>query len=198
VSHYFIENPQLLTHERKLHLKIFNLEFEFLTNNGFFSHTEIDSASQILLEYMPPIQGSLLDLGCGYGVLGIVLAKKNKVTLTISDINSLALEYAIKNAKKNNVEARAIHSNSFSAFSSDDKFNHIVLNPPIHAGKNVMYHMYEESAKHLHIGGALYIVIHKKHGAESTLKKLSEIFTTCQTLYKKKGLFVFKGTVSLV
>ena len=193
MSHYFIENPAVLTQERQLFLNIFGMEFKFLTNNGLFSCNKIDDASRILLEQMPPIEGDLLDLGCGYGVLGIVLCRKNNVNLTMSDVNSLALDYAIKNAKLNQVTAKAIHSDSFANITGH--YHHITLNPPIHAGKEVMERMYKEATEHLHVGGSLYVVIQKKHGAESTQKKLLELFKNCHTLYKKKGIFVFQANI---
>jgi len=191
MSQYFVENPSVLTHERHLRLEIFNAQFTFLTNNGLFSCDKIDDASITLLKNIPPLKGTLLDLGCGYGTLGIVLSKTYNLDLTIADINNVALAYAIKNAKLNKVSATAIHSNSFANIHS--KFDNIVLNPPIHAGKEIMYKMYEESAEHLLPEGALYIVIQKKHGAESTLKKFTEIFEHVDVLYKKKGCFVVSG-----
>ena len=193
MNHYFIENPDLLTHERTLELHIFNMDFKFLTNNGLFSCDKIDDASTTLLKNLPPLKGTLLDLGCGYGVLGITLAKKYALELTISDINSIALKYAIKNAQLNKVPIKnAIHSDSFENIA--DNFDSITLNPPIHAGKDTMYKMYEESARHLAPGGSLYIVIQKKHGAQSSIEKLKELFARVDILYKKKGCFVISSS----
>ena len=193
MNHYFTENPALLTDERTLTLDIFDMHFKFLANNGLFSCDKVDEASITLLKNIPPLTGTLLDLGCGYGTLGIVLAKKYNLTLTMADINRIALDYAVKNAKLNHVAVTPIHSNSFANIA--ESFDNIVLNPPIHAGKEVMYNMYKESAAHLNPGGALYIVIQKKHGAESTIKKLAEIFTRVEVLYKKKGCFVVKSNM---
>jgi len=190
MNHYFIENPTLLTNERELKLEIFGHKFRFLTNNGLFSCDKIDDASLLLIKNMPPIKGALLDLGCGYGVIGTVLAKVHGVKLTQSDVNRVALGYAERNAKLNGVETTIIHSDSFDNISS--KFDNIILNPPIHAGKAVMYRMYEDSARHLNPGGALFIVIQKKHGADSTIKKLTDIFADCDVLYKKKGYFIIR------
>ena len=196
MSHYFIENPEILTKERKLTLEALGHKFQFLSNNGLFSHDKIDSASLLLLENIPPIEekSSLLDLGCGYGLLGIVLAKAYNLHLTQSDINSIALEYAAKNARLNNVTAKAIHSDSFTGIT--DSFSHITLNPPIHAGKETMYRMYNEAALHLLPGGLFYVVIQKKHGAESTQTKLEEIFPYVSTIYKKKGCFIFQCCIA--
>ena len=189
-NQYFNENPAALTQERMLNFSIFDMDFRFTTNNGLFSHSKVDAGSILLLEHIPPITGSLLDLGCGYGVIGIVLGKKNNITLTMSDINSIALGYAKKNAKLNNVQAQCIHSDGFESLT--DKYDTIVLNPPIHAGKEVMYKLYAEAAQHLHPSGVLYIVIQKKHGAQSTLNVLKELFKKCQTLHKKKGYYIFQ------
>jgi len=193
-NQYFNENPAALTHERTLRLSIFGMDFQLLANSGLFSCDKIDAASILLLENIPPLTGRLLDLGCGYGTLGIVLARKNPVSLTMSDINRIALDYAARNAVLNRVEAECIHSDGFENISY--KYDNIVLNPPIHAGKEVMYRLYAGAAAHLTPGGALYIVIHKKHGAESTLKVLGELFSECRILYKKKGLYVFQVKTS--
>jgi len=189
-NQYFNENPAALTQDRTLRLNIFGMDFQFLANNGLFSCDKVDAASILLLENIPPLTGRLLDLGCGYGTLGIVLAKKNPVTLTMSDINCIALDYAAKNAALNRVEAQCIHSDGFENLAHE--YDNIVLNPPIHAGKEVMYRLYAGAAAHLAPSGALYIVIHKKHGAESTLAALKDIFSDIVTLYKKKGLCVFQ------
>ena len=192
MSQYFNENPHILTDERELTGTILGQPLKFLSNNGLFSCNGIDEASITLIENMPEITGTMLDLGCGYGTIGIALGKKYKIEVTFADINSIALDYAIQNAKRNKVPiANAIHSDSFENINST--FDTITLNPPIHAGKDIMYKMYKESAMHLNPGGAFYIVIQKKHGAESTIKKLKEIFTTVEIIYKKKGCFVVKS-----
>jgi len=190
-SHYFIESPELLTRERELSLEIFGRRLKFFTNNGLFSCDKIDEASLTLVKTMPELSGTFLDLGCGYGVIGITLAAKNSIALTCSDINRIALDYAKKNAERNSVSANFIHSDGFAEISGG--FDNIALNPPIHAGKEIVYRLYEEAATRLNPGGSFFIVIQKKHGAESTIRKLGELFPRVEVLYRKKGCFVVRA-----
>jgi len=145
---------------------------------------------QVMHDTQPPLQGDLLDLGCGYGLIGIVLSKTHAkaATITQSDINAIACAYTQKNAAANGVGTNVIHSDGFVGIPQC--FHHITLNPPIHAGKDAVNRLYTEAAAHLHPGGALYIVIQKKHGAESTLAFLTKIFHQVKILYKRKGYFV--------
>ncbi|MCL2360717.1 MAG: methyltransferase [Defluviitaleaceae bacterium] len=190
MSQYFTENHAVLTRERLLKLHIFGRDFEFLANNGLFSCDKVDTASILLMENLPSLTGATLDLGCGYGPIGIVLGVVYPVQITMSDVNPIAVEYAARNAARNRVEAQCIYSDGFASLPFI--YDNIVLNPPIHAGKDVMYRLYRDAARHLAPGGALYIVIQKKHGAESAIAVLSEIFHECRTLYKKKGLYVLQ------
>jgi 16S rRNA (guanine1207-N2)-methyltransferase len=195
-KHYFIENPDLPADERHIRFQLHGFDFHFTTVPGLFSYEKADEASLLLIKTIqltqPPLSGTLLDLGCGYGLLGIVLAKihANGLRFTMSDINRTACLYAEKNAARNNVPAEVIHSDGFAGM--DTMFHHIVLNPPIHAGKETMYRLYRESAAHLHPGGALYIVIQKKHGAETALAFLTQIFPDIIILYKRKGVYIIR------
>jgi len=192
MSQYFVENPDILTNERELVLNDFGHSFKFLSNNGLFSCDKVDDASLILIKNIPEIKGDLLDLGCGYGVIGIVLATLNDVSLTFSDVNKYALEYAVKNASRNDVEVfNALYSDGFE--NIDGFFDVITLNPPIHAGKDVVYRLFKGASEHLKSSGVFYVVMYKKHGAESSLLKLREIFGHVETVFKKKSCFVFKA-----
>ena len=196
MSHYFIEDSNL-----KDDIKTFNYyygseKFIFSSNSGMFSHGHVDPASDILIKTLPKLSGSFLDLGCGYGVIGIVLAKVNtlsqKLTLTMADINGITLDFAKKNCYENEIKAEFIKSDCFDEI--EGMFNHISLNPPIHAGKTVINKMYEQSYNHLMTGGSFYIIIQEKHGASSSIKKLTSIYGNCDILYKKKGYFLLKCT----
>ena len=191
MNQYFIENKNVLTNERKISAEILGQTFIFLTNNGLFSPDRFDYASRLLVENIPPLSGSLLDLGCGYGAIGITLASLYNINLTMLDINNTALEYAKKNIVLNGVQAEIILSDGFENVCNI--FDTIVLNPPIHAGKSVMYNLYEQSKSYLAPNGRFYIVIQKKHGAKTSIERLNMIYDICDIIYKKNGFFVLEA-----
>jgi len=163
----------------------------FRSDAGLFSAGHVDEGTDLLLRHIPPFSGSLLDLGCGWGAAGVTLGKAYGLgSITMSDINPKALALAQHNCAQNGVTAQLVLSDGFAAL--DGSYDVIALNPPIHAGKDVMFALYSGAAKRLNAGGALYVVILKKHGAQSTLKKLTEIFGSCEVLYQKKGCFVLR------
>ncbi|MDR0947011.1 MAG: methyltransferase [Ruminococcus sp.] len=198
MSQYFEPNAAVSDY-RTLQLNFRGKNLTYNTNAGLFSYTEPDPNSIMLLRHMctcEHLSGDFLDLGCGWGLIGIALASAFNINLTMSDINPLALEFAESNAKLNNIKARVIESNGFEAFSSDDKFDCIALNPPIHAGKEVCFKLFEESALHLKPGGHFWIVMLDKHGAKTALKKIRDIYGITELIYKNKGVNVLRATFS--
>jgi len=193
MNHYFKSNENLYHDEVETSYTYNFTSFNFITDTGVFSKGAVDFATNILLENLPDLSGEVLDLGCGYGCIGIVLSKIHgeNIKVTMSDVNERAVELAKKNAGRNGVKAVAVKSDGFE--NLPEKFDNIILNPPIHAGKSVIYKIYEEVYNHLKPNGSFFIVIQKKHGALSHKEKLEEIFgrENCFTLYSKKGFFVF-------
>jgi 16S rRNA (guanine1207-N2)-methyltransferase len=206
MNHYFTNNESLKKDIKYIDYEFKGEKFRFATHPGIFSKDHVDYVTDVLLNTIPPLGagtsaegghteiGTVLDLGCGYGCIGIVLAKMYELKLTQADVNSAAVELTRINCELNGVESDIIVSDCFAGIN--ESFNTIVINPPIHAGKSVTYRMYEDSLAHLNDGGKLYIVTLKKHGAESTVAKLREVFGNCEIIYKKKGIYVLQATAT--
>lgn len=187
-------NDELPSNEKIIYGKINDLSFKFKTDNGVFSKDFLDFASKLLLEkmdYSSILEGQILDVGCGYGPIGIYLAYMTKNDVVMLDINPRALALSKENLKLNNVNARVVESDCLDSVI-EEKFSCVITNPPIHAGKDVIYKIYDQSYEVLIEGGSLWIVIQEKHGAPSTIKKLKTLFPVVETFYKKKGFYILK------
>lgn len=168
--------------------------FTFVTDNGVFSKTGIDYGTQVLLETCTeePLSGKILDLGCGYGPVGIIIKKLYPQSeVTSVDVNPRAVELTEINAEKNQVQIHAFVSDGFDQIT--DAFDTVITNPPIRAGKKVIYKMFEDSYDHLCDHGKLYAVIRRQQGAESAVKKIDSVFHNCEILTRDKGYWVLKA-----
>lgn len=165
----------------------------FMTDAGVFSKGELDVGSRLLLDAIPALSGDVLDLGCGWGAIGIAIAKANKnARVTMADVNHRALDLCRANCARNGVTAEVIESDGMAEVLGR-KFDAIVTNPPIRAGKQVIYKMFADAAVSLNKGGALYLVIRKQQGAESCVKYLKTLFNEVEKLDKSAGFWVLKA-----
>ena len=130
-----------------------------------------------------------LDLGCGFGVMGICLAATEKVEMVMSDVNRRALDLARENAEKNHVQAEIVESDGLSALNGS--FCQIITNPPIRTGKQVIYALFAQCRDHLTPDGKLYLVIRKQQGADSAKAYLATLFENVETIARKKGFYIF-------
>ncbi len=155
----------------------------------------MDRGTEILLEAVcgEGLKGSLLDLGCGVGVVAVICTKLFQTETYAVDINPRAVELTQLNSAGNGVQVDAFVSDGFT--SVDSTFDTVLTNPPIRAGKAVIYRMLEDAKTHLNPGGALYAVIRRKQGAESALRKLEEVFGNCTVAARDKGYWVLKSVV---
>ena len=135
---YYAENPDAAHDIHELRVDLLGEKMTFLTDAGVFSKKMVDFGSQLLLKCLEVNQGeTVLDVGCGYGPLGLSLAKAYGVQATMVDINNRALDLARQNAERNKVEATIFQSNIYEQV--EDKFDHVISNPPIRAGKQVVH-----------------------------------------------------------
>ena len=189
---YYAENPDAAHDIHELRVDLLGEKMTFLTDAGVFSKKMVDFGSQLLLKCLEVNQGeTVLDVGCGYGPLGLSLAKAYGVQVTMVDINNRALDLARQNAERNKVEARIFQSNIYEQV--EGKFDHVISNPPIRAGKQVVHEIIEKSRDFLKDGGDLTIVIQKKQGAPSAKSKMEDVFGNCEIIKKDKGYYILRS-----
>ena len=189
---YFAENPAAKHDIHELKVELLGQQMTFLTDAGVFSKKMIDYGSRVLLSALEfNKKEMLLDVGCGYGTLGLTLAKAQELEVTLVDINQRALDLARKNADANQVSADIFQSNVYEQVTG--QFHHIISNPPIRAGKQVVHEVISGSYDHLLADGDLTIVIQKKQGAPSAKTKMEEVFGNCETLKKDKGYYILRS-----
>ena len=167
-------------------------KFIFYTDNGVFSKDGLDFGSRLLLETIPleEVGGKVLDMGCGYGVLGIVLNKVTSCAVDMVDVNLRARHLSQINIRENHcLNVQAFESNVYENIK--DKYSCIITNPPIRAGKKVVYDILMNARDYLEKDGVLFLVIRKEQGAKSLIVDLEKLYIV-EILEKKKGFFILK------
>ena len=174
-----------------------NNKLLFTSDIGVFSKKYIDFGSYTLIDTFIPnsTKKSLLDVGCGYGPIGITIAKLYPyLNIKMIDINERAISLAKKNVEQNKAQnVTVLKSNIYENIKEEESFDYILTNPPIRAGKKVIYEIYDGAIKHLNQNGELWVVIQKKQGAPSTIDHLNAIFGNCEIVTKEKGYFILKS-----
>lgn len=195
MEQYFTKNPTTKDDIYKFKWNALGEEFIFNTSNSVFSKSAVDFGTMTMIESFEAnekgFEGSILDLGCGYGPVGVILAKAmSNVKITMLDINERAVKLSEMNAKENKVAEKINVLQSNILENTGERFDRILTNPPIRAGKETVYMFFDKAYEHLNEGGKLYIVIQKKQGANSAIDKLNSLFGNCETIYKKAGYFI--------
>lgn len=193
-QHYFTENPDSEIREKNYNESIHGISLNFTSVSGVFSfENKIDKVSQSLIKNYTPSGCSILDVGCGYGAIGLFLkALFSSQTVTMIDINNRALDYTRKNAYTNKLEVEVLHSNLYDELHGR-LFDDIVSNPPFAAGKELNTRLINEAYEHLSTNGALWLVaFHNKGG--STLKDIMKnVFGNVADVDKSGGIRVYKS-----
>ena len=193
MDHYYSAMPDVASDPKSVQYRVLGMNFTCTTDSGVFCRDGLDMGTRILLEALPETLGDdLLDLGCGWGPVGIALGKKYpQARIVMSDVNARAVALAQKNCAANGVHnAQTVTGDAFE--NIEGAFSAIVLNPPIRAGKAVIYALFEQAKAHLTADGALYIVMRKQQGAESAQRYLQSLYATVERISRDKGYWVLR------
>lgn len=197
MANQYFENDPSLEHE----IKNFNFtlrkhNLDFMSDSGLFSRQTIDFGSRVLIEtidFQNIPQGSILDVGCGYGPIGLALAKdQSNRQVTMVDVNLRALDLARKNAQTNQIKNVDIFE-SDTYKSVEGKYALIVSNPPVRAGKSVVTSILADAKDYLEPNGELWIVLQKKQGAPSARKLMDQTYGNVEIVTRDKGYYILKS-----
>lgn len=190
LAQYF-DNVSLPSEIKKMSVHVLSITLELSTDHGVFSKEKLDFGTRVLLENLPlnEFQGRVLDVGCGYGPIGLYLASATDCQIDMCDVNRRALHLSKMNAKANKLSVSIFESDCYSNVT--EKYNIIISNPPIRAGKKIVYEILMGAKNHLVSDGILFCVIHKDQGAKSTISELEKLYNVT-ILEKNKGFFVIK------
>lgn len=196
-NHYYSENPETAHDLEQWSFELMGKNFHFVTDSGVFSRQTVDYGSRVLIEQFDNTdlpEGSILDVGCGYGPIGLALAYGTGRKVEMIDVNNRAVALAQDNAKRNGLEEQTdIHQSNIYEELHQDMYAAIVTNPPIRAGKKVVHQILADAEPLLETGGTLTAVIQKKQGAPSAKKKMEEVFGNAEIVSKDKGYYILRS-----
>lgn len=193
-EHYFSEAPASAHDLRSFTLEHAGRTLQFQTDAGVFSREHLDKGTALLLRALPDaFAGAVLDLGCGWGPVGVCLAARwPQASIVMTDINERAVALSCGNLQANGLRAEVVQGDGLTHLSTS--FDLIATNPPIRAGKAVVLRLLEDSLAHLTPDGALYVVMRKQQGAESAQKHLQRLGAAVEIVERGGGFRVFRAT----
>ena len=195
-EYYYSKNPDVEQAERQWTFELRGFNFKFTTDNGVFSKSTVDYGSRALLAAVDLSEapaGPVLDMGCGYGPIGMTIAKlAPERRIDMVDVNERALDLARKNSELNQITNVTVFE-SAEYQNVTDQYAAIFTNPPIRAGKDVVQNILTGAYDHLLPDGELNVVIQKKQGAPSAKKTMMSIFGNVQIIHKDKGYYILQS-----
>jgi len=188
-SHYFSKKPTVKPRYGLIQVHLRERFFEFLTASGVFSRKRIDLGTRLLIESMIlPESGNVLDLGCGYGAVGIVAAALHPhLCVYMVDVNERAVRLAKENAKRNRVGNVVFRSGYLYEPVQDVRFDAIFSNPPVSAGLKVVLPIIQQAPLHLATGGSFQMVVRSKIGGKRLSNVIEETFRNVNVFAIESG-----------
>lgn len=193
LQHYYKDDQKELNNRKEISFRFLSIDYTFITADNVFSKDRVDFGTTFLIETAinSGISGRILDYGCGYGVVGIILSKMGYDTFGL-DVTDRALNLSMMNNDLNKTKFKVAKvTDDLSIYN--ERFDTILLNPPIRAGKEVIYSMFDHAQKFLKENGVLYVVMKKQHGALSAVKHLKTLFDDVTIIKKSKGYYIIKN-----
>ena len=191
-QHYYSEKQTSELKLKKINAVLREKEFEFYTGSGVFSPKRVDPATILLInKSVVKEEDKVLDLCAGYGPVGIAIKKIfPKTDVYLTDVNKRAIHLAKKNARLNKVKLTVKSGNLYEPYK-DEKFDVILVNPPIAAGRKICFKIIEDAKQYLKNGGTLQLVARHQKGGKQLEKKMQEVFGNIDVLSKKSGFRVY-------
>lgn len=195
-NHYYDQDPQSPHNIERWSYDLRGKHFFFVTDSGVFSKERVDYGSRVLIDnfsWTDLPQGNFLEIGCGYGPIGLALAYASGRRIEMVDINQRALDLAEHNAKENHISQVDIHFSDVYQSVYENSYAAIISNPPVRAGKKVVHQILIEAFDLLKENGTLTIVLQKKQGAPSAKKQMAETFGNAEIIKKDKGYYIIQS-----
>ncbi|WP_455677543.1 class I SAM-dependent methyltransferase [Sharpea azabuensis] len=194
MAHYFENDESVISEPATITYDFQGKHLIYTTDHGVFSRQRLDFGSRVLMDSIDIGNAkSMLDVGCGYGTMGIALKSVHEdLQVLMTDVNKRAISLAKENIKCNNLEGiDVIESDVYE--NVHDTYDLVISNPPIRAGKKVVSAIISGSYDHLNMGGRLVFVIQKKHGSPSAKKLMEDIFGNATVINREKGYYILQS-----
>ncbi len=194
-EHYFASTPKSKARFGMVHTRLRGEAFKFLTASSVFSKKQVDLGTRLLIEAMQlPDAGTVLDVGCGYGAVGIAVATSNpRLHVVMTDVNIRAVQLARRNLKINKVSNAEVRCGYLYEPIKDSTFNCVLSNPPVSAGMETVKAIITHAASVMADGAPFQMVIRSKIGAKTLPSVFNETFGNCHVLARKSGYRVLMG-----
>lgn len=197
-DHYYSQRPKAAHRRREIQLDVHGIRLSLVSDAGVFSRDAIDPGTKLLLaSVQPPVGGLILDVGCGYGPIGLYYAARCKeCTVHLSDVNKRAVDLADENARRNGLLNTVIHWGSGLETVAGLSFDLIVTNPPIRAGRKVVLEIFKSAHDRLVSGGRFAFVARTQQGAKTLARELDRTFGNVEDVARAGGYRVYEAVRS--
>jgi 16S rRNA G1207 methylase RsmC len=193
MPHYYDVKQEAPLKPRKIMVSARGQKIELWSGAGVFSKDELDDGTRLLIDAAVIPQGAKVhDLGCGIGVVGVIIKlAEPSCSVIASDVSERAVELARKNSQLHKLDIDVRLSDGYAAVP--ERFDTVLLNPPYVAGRETIYRLIQEAHDHLKPGGTLQLVARHNKGGETLKRRLLEIFGNCDDSRRAKGYRVYMG-----